>query len=358
MLTPHSAEEEKSIETFDAALASVGMHAKYRSDCPEVWRTVSSQVDYLPVTYSEASIDYQITYWRGMGRHVSDTSLVLFHDNRPFGVWPLSVTNHEVMSLGSGGDSLLPPIFDKLLAPKSKKSLTGACLDLADEFCRIGSLSAWESRESFSDKQGLSQWHEQSMQRGAKVALGHDIFVDLSPDMSGIKSGLRKSYKALITSGRKLGQVGVLNGEGPEIWGEFRQLHRVAAGRVTRSDESWQLQYSALLSGNAFLVYLRDHSGRMVGAALFNTTHDEGYYSVGAYDRALFDKPLGHVIQYQAIEEMKRLGLRWYFIGARPYPGDQPPPTEKQIAIVSFQEGFASHHFPRFLINRKIAQRE
>lgn len=358
MLVANTTVEEQAIKRFEAALAATGLHAKYRRDCPDLWRAVSGRVNYLPVTYSEASIDYEIAYWRGKGLGAFDVSLVLFHDNRPFGIWPLSITSGDEAALGSSGSALLPPIFDRHLAQKSIKHLTGGCLDMADEFCRANSISDWKSRESFSGEIGLSQWHEQSLQRGAIATLGHDMFVDVSPDMAAIKSALRKSYKALITSGRKLGEVGVLNSEGVETWQEFRLLHRAAAGRVTRSDESWELQYRALLSGCAFLVYLRDHTGRMVGGAFFNVTRDEGYYSVGAYDRALFDKPIGHVIQYQAIEEMKRLGLRWYFIGARPYPGDRPPPTEKQIAIVSFQEGFASHHFPRFLINRKVAQHE
>lgn len=354
MLTQHTAEEARAIKMLDAALISVGLQARYRSDCPDVWRAVSSHVDYLPVTYSESSIDYEIAYWRGKGVNVSDASLVLYHDNRPFGIWPLSVSAGDVVSLGSSGGSLLPPIFDRRLTQKSIKSLTGACLNLADEFCRISSAPGWESRELFSDRVGLGQWHEQSLQRGATVTLRHDIYVDLSPEIAVIKRSFRKSYKPLITSGRKLVDVGVLNGEGREIWDEFRLLHRAAAGRVTRSDESWQLQYRALLHGNAFLVYLRDHSGRMAGGAFFNTTRDEGYYQVGAYDRALFDLPLGHIVQCQAIEEMKHLGLRWYFIGARHYPGDQPSPTDKQTAIVQFQEGFASHHFPRFIVTRKI----
>jgi len=86
----------------------------------------------------------------------------------------------------------------------------------------------------------------------------------------------------------------------------------------------------------------------MVGGALFHTTPDEGLYAVGAYDRSLFDKPLGHVAQALAIEEMVRRGIRWYRIGTRTYPGDSPAPSTKDLNISDFKQGFASHLFARF----------
>jgi FemAB family protein len=347
---------DDALKAFDSVLASVGLEAKYRRDLPEDWAAVSVRVDYLPVSYSETSIDYHTAYWLGNGDEFSDVSLVLYYDKQAVGIWPLSVINGHPMRLGSCGGLLQPPIFDDRLALKSIKKVVAACLDLADEFCRIHSLPAWESRESFSDKYGVSEWHIQAMQRGADAAIRHDIFVDLSLDMAAIKNRFRKSYKSLITSGKQHFQVAILNQDGgEEIWQEFRALHLMAAGRSTRSEESWNLQYLALLKGDIFLVYLRDHGGRMVGGALFHITRDEGYYSVGAYDRDLFDKPIGHVIQYQAIEEMKRLGVRWYYIGTRPFPDEPPLLTEKQTAIVQFQNGFATHTFPRFLITRRLA---
>jgi lipid II:glycine glycyltransferase (peptidoglycan interpeptide bridge formation enzyme) len=58
--------------------------------------------------------------------------------------------------------------------------------------------------------------------------------------------------------------------------------------------------------------------------------------------------PLGHVVQYRAIEEMKKRGIRWYRIGERVYQG-----TEKELHIADFKHGFASHVFPRFQMEHK-----
>ncbi len=125
-------------------------------------------------------------------------------------------------------------------------------------------------------------------------------------------------------------------------------LHAAVAGRVTRTLESWQLQHAALTNDEGFLIVLRDAGGRMVGAGYFMCSADEGIYAVAAYDRNLFDKPLGHVVQFRAIEELQRRGCRWYRIGTRCYPCDEPAPNAKELAIATFKQGFASHVIPSF----------
>ena len=87
-----------------------------------------------------------------------------------------------------------------------------------------------------------------------------------------------------------------------------------------------------------------------VGGGLFACTRDEAAYSVAAYDRELFDKPLGHVVQFTAIKALKERGIRWYRIGARPFVGDAPAPSEKELAIADFKHGFASHLHQRRLL--------
>jgi FemAB family protein len=163
--------------------------------------------------------------------------------------------------------------------------------------------------------------------------------------LSDIWASIRRRYKALINAGDRLWEKSVLTDFSEELWKEFRLLHLMVAGRQTRSLESWNVQHEAIASGDAFLVYLRDESKRMVGGGLFHVSRDEGVYAVGAYDRSLFDKPLGHIVQWQAIQEMKKRKVHWYKIGVTSYPGDVPKPTDKEMSISHFKEGFATHHF-------------
>lgn len=340
------------------ALAVAGASARMRLGNKAAWQEISARLAYLPVDYSSAMIDYQLAYWSGVGFPTADISLVLVHDSRPCGIWPLSVTRDAdgKMRIGSSGTPVVPPLFVASLARKSVKFITAACLKALESVCDQIGQSCIESIEGYIDGDGLPEWHDHLMQRGARVELRHDLFLDLHPSMAEIKCTFRKSYKALVTSGGKLWKVQIETAGNVQVWDEFRLLHREVAGRVTRSEESWNLQHEVIVSGDAFFVYLRNDEGRMVGGGLFHVTPHEGLYAIGAYDRSLFDKPLGHVVQYYAIEEMKRRGMRWYRLGARSYSADTPAPSDKEISISNFKQGFASHLFPRYWIRYERRQ--
>lgn len=181
------------------------------------------------------------------------------------------------------------------------------------------------------------------MDKGASVSISHELYVDLSKSLEEIRRNIRKSYKSLLTLGERLWEIDVIDQENSKVFHEFRKLHYRVAGSVTRSLSTWNLQEQAIVQKQAFLVTLRDEQGDLVGGGLFYRSSSEGLYAVAAYNRELFDKPLGHIVQMRAIETMKKLGLRWYKIGVRPYLGDLSKPTVKELSIGKFKEGFATH---------------
>ena len=342
-------------DNVPSILDAVGIRADLRGANAQGWNDTLAKLAYVPVAYDQAEIDYQLAYQRGAEVDCRDISLILRQDNRLCGVWPLSYASQNgKVFLNSYGLPVLPPLFVKDLAEKSKKALIKRCLDFSGLICKEMGIDDWQSSESFVDEMGLGDWHEQSMQRGAAVSLQHELFVDLLPDMSSIKAKFRKSYKSLVTAGLRTWQVGVLNESSPELWNKFRLLHQKVSGRATRSIETWNLQHQAIVEGHAFLVHLHDTAGELVGGGYFVVTRDEGVYRVGVYDRALFAQPLGHVVQYRAIEEMKSRGLRWYKIGYRPYPSQEPSPTQKEISIGEFKQGFSTHLFPQYVLHHVI----
>lgn len=333
-------------------VAAVGPRMVRRREELALWSRTLDECAYVPVAYSHEAIEYQMAYQSGHGGEWWDLSLVLIHDLRPCGVWPLTFSIKEgVPAVTSYGGPVLPPLFVDGFLEKSRKALVKDCLDVLERLCRAGGVSKCESVESFygASGGGISDWHDQLMRRGARALLRHEMFVDLSLSLQDLKSRFRKSYKSLVTSGTRMWRVHVTAEADPTVWREFRELHRSVSGRVTRSAESWELQHQTIAARQAFLVSLRDERGLLVGGGLFECTRDEGQYSVGAYDRALFEKPLGHVVQYRAIEEMKARGLRWYKIGLRPYAADVPPPTEKELSIAEFKQGFAPLVWPRYV---------
>ena len=349
----------RSIDDIKHLAATCGLSVKLRTEERDTWTEVLLNCAYVPVLYTNSSIEYLWAYQRGHGGDWQDLSLIIFWDNKPAALWPISVALKDgQIILGSHGLPILPPLLIADCQPASCKRITKSCMALADVIAKTIGSELWESAESFEDSIGLSDWHAEAMARGATCAIQHELFLDLRPGMIEIKRHFRKSYKSLITAGMRAWSVGVLDTADEAIWGEFRELHIDVSGRKTRSDETWALQLQDIEKQQAFLVYLRNTSGEMVGGGLFNFTRDEGAYAVGAYDRSLFDKPLGHVVQYRAIEELKSRGIRWYKIGVRYYRSGMPIPTDKEISIGEFKQGFASHLFPQYRLTHKVGNNE
>jgi FemAB family protein len=340
------------------ALAGSGLEAAPFSAGPvarsTTWSAVWSALPHQPVAASRAMLDYQHSYFRGAGWVLDEISLVLLNDRQPCGLWPLSLGGPPGSPrLCSAGAPVQAPLFVGRLSPRTIKKVTGHAIKFMQrlsEAARLPPVQAEQGVDPTATAAGASEWHHQCMAAGATPTLRHDLFADLSPPLVDIRASFRKSFRPLINAGLHSWQVFVMtqaNAE-PGPWQEFKQLHRDAAGRSTRSDTSWSLQQAMVADGHAFLIGLRDPaSGRLVGAGFFQTTRDEGVYAVGAYDRSLFHKPLGHVVQQVAIETLKAIGIRWYRIGDRPFAQDLPAPSDKQLSIEAFKQGFASHLFGR-----------
>lgn len=326
-----------------------GLNVTLRRDST-IWDGIYASLSYQSVRYISSVIDYDLAYQQGHGGQWCDFSCVISVANKPIALWPISISKKgDNVDLSSQGKRLLPPIFVKNCSYKIVKVITASALKLIDKIIDEIGLGRLSTAPAFDGSQKLSYWHKAFMLRGAKCFVQHDLYVDLSLPIEKIKKLFRKSYKSLVVSGEYLWDIEVVsNSIDIEVWEEFRSLHYQVAGRITRSKESWDLQYHTLKNDESFLVVVRDDAKRMVGGGFFICSRDEGMYAVAAYDRTLFDKPLGHVVQFRAIQEMKRRKCRWYFIGRRFYPGEQPVPSNKELSISYFKEGFSTDNLASF----------
>jgi FemAB family protein len=336
--------------------AKLNLDVVFRIDDPELWVETYDRLVFRPSHYSDASLDYQLAYQRGHGCELIELSCVLHSSSKPVAIWPLSIPEDKGNpSLTSQGLPVMPPIFVADCRAKTRKKITSQCLQLANRFAYQLKLNKWWSKCTFAHQSQIIDWQLLAMAYEARCEVQHELYVDLSLTLPEIKSSFRKSFRPLVTSGQRLWHIEILSAPGDvSVWEEFQRLHVEAAGRVTRSSESWQLQHAMIIDDQAFLVVLRDGGGHMVGGGFFTCSADEGAYAVGAYNRNFFDKPLGHVVQYKAIEELKRRGCVWYYIGRRCFPGDSPAPNTKELSIATFKQGFASHVLPSFLLTHKV----
>ena len=182
------------------------------------------------------------------------------------------------------------------------------------------------------------------MERADKDFITYQLAIDLRQSVESIKSDFRKSYKPLVNKALKEWDVKVCEENVDQAFEEFKDLHFEAAGKQTRSKESWSIQRKQIEDNEAFLVTVRD-GNLLIGAGFFNFSRDIGAYSVGAYKRDLFDKPIGHAVQIVAIKKLKDLGCKTYILGQKAVAISSSALSQKEASISHFKEGFAGYVF-------------
>jgi hypothetical protein len=115
-------------------------------------------------------------------------------------------------------------------------------------------------------------------------------------------ASLRKSYKSLISWGKKELTIEYINQEqlDSEKFKAFQKFHHTISGRKTRSQETWDAQYRMLEKGIAELI-MGTYNGNLVAGTLCADYGDVSIYCTGVYERTLFDFGLSHFLLYQSI---------------------------------------------------------
>ena len=337
------------IDKFFKKLSTNGIEFIPRKSNHKIWNEEFAKLDYQPIEYSADMIDYQNAYLAHNESNTYDLSIIILSGGKICGLWLLTaLESKECLRLTSSGQPVLAPLFlDSTTRKQRKKICSNAmnCLINISDMGFQGPLVTCQGPIGINCDTVLTDWYRQGMEHNANVSVRHEMYIDLSLTLDEIRSYYRKSYKPFINKGLKEWESSILTSLNidKKKWNQFKHLHETASGRVTRNDSTWEKQYQMINSGRAFLVMLNDlNSKEFVGGGFFQTTRDEGLYSVGAYNRKLFDKPLGHVVQQIAINHMKSLGLKWYKIGERHYLNNSSDISKKEIDIAKFKEGFCT----------------
>jgi len=328
-----------------------GLSAQFRQNEKEDWDSVVNRGSNVPTVYAWDFLNYNTVYFHSFSESSTDISLILYHDNKPCAVWPLVFDSSDKEPLKTVnklyGGIVVPPLFVDNFPKKSQRSVIKSCFTFLNKMLEVSHGKCWRTNE-LSIEGSAGQWHQIALEMGATLdRVNYEMYVDLSMTIEEIRGSIRKSFRPLVSSGLKNWKVTVMDQYCDNTWNKFRELHKNVAGRVTRSIDTWNIQHEAIKSGNAFLVYVSGSDGAIVGGGYFDMSVHECNYSVGSYDRRLFDQPLGHMIQYQAILTAKEKGRKTYYIGDRFYKEDLPNVTEKRVQISHFQQGFCSNIFPR-----------
>ena len=174
-------------------------------------------------------------------------------------------------------------------------------------------------------------------------------YVDLSLSDEEIRGGFRKSYRSLIDWGHKninLERFDHSNADA-EKFKELRLLHFSSAGRETRSELSWELQYELVSKGHASF-YIGTMSGEAVTGALFLHDKERAFYAISAGRRDLMQTnvALSHCLIERSIFDSKALGLKYMEFGDVSVVGCK---DLKLTSINKFKKGFCTSIKPRLV---------
>ena len=296
-----------------------------------------------------SSIEYYVSYFSD--RDAVNLSIVLSDNQQAVGIFSLMAhrnKNNEWI-LSSNGTEIIEPVFKKSLENKIKKKIEKKILNLIFDISKELKIDKCQftNMELFK----LSGWYIKLLGLADETFTTYHHLINLDLSIEEIRLKFRKSFKPLVNKGLREWKVEVYEKVTQEMFEEFRLLHKSVAGKSTRSIESWNIQQKQINSEEAFFVTLKDSKNILAGAGLFTYCKEVGRYSVGVYKSKY--KSLGHTVQMKAIETFKNKGLKWYEMGPKNLTIDKNSPSEKELSISFFLEGFATDLIARqhLLIN-------
>jgi FemAB family protein len=320
------------------------------------WDYVIARANDAPAGYESLAVDYYNSYLAASNDTIEDCSIVIYCDGRAAAVWPIQFVLKEGSPLRAttNGSSIGAPCFSNEISDKNQKKIRRQCLAILNNWCLERKTEFWETCDDAKEL-GISEWQKVINHISERSMAGVQLYVDTEEGLEEIRAKFRKSNKNNLNVAAKTWQTEIYHKCDTSSFGEFFELHKEVSGRLTRSLETWELQRRALIAGKAYLVVLRESTGRMVGAGYFMVSKSESYYGVAAFRRELFEQPLGHLVVWEGLKFAKSLGIRWFNIGNRCYEHLDPEATPKQLAIADFKEGFATRFFVRINSQIKVA---
>lgn len=190
------------------------------------------------------------------------------------------------------------------------------------------------------------------------VSLGTRVVELLGRDEADLWRDVRHGHRYDIRRGERMLDVAVID-EGrfdPAVFEGYVELHRRAAGRVTRARRTFDLMAEWITQGRAAL-FLASADGGLVGAAYVIHHGNAAFYASAANDPDRPGVPAGHVLQWRILRWLRERGIHRYDLGLQPdgvllHAGS----TEKERAIGRFKRGFGGVTVPLVVLERYYSE--
>jgi hypothetical protein len=174
--------------------------------------------------------------------------------------------------------------------------------------------------------------------------------LDLTCDEDVILKSMRKGHKHCVKQAQNFFDLVIYDERtiSPEVFAAYQALHAKAAGRVTRSQSTFDFMFKWIKEGMAVLGSARADE-EFIGFALAFAFKEGGLYASACNDPEFDGRSIGQGIQWGLIRYLKERGIKHYDMGLQ-FWGSQLhySPDPKAIAISSFKRGFGGTTIPIF----------
>ncbi len=200
-------------------------------------------------------------------------------------------------------------VLDKDRLELVVKFLKELALEIKVDFLRISPLLDNNSEyKSLFNQLGF---------RDAPVHMMHPELLwllDLAPEEKKLLEKMRKNTRYAIKQAEKL-PIKILSGNSEELLQQFYEIHLETSRRQHFVPYPWKYLLAELAhfgGQNALKIYLAEYEKKIISGAVILFYGNEGVYHHGASLSEYNKIPGSYLIQWEAIKEAKRQGLKHY----------------------------------------------
>lgn len=318
----------------------------------EKWDNFCLESDDAWFWHTTKWLEYNLNYKPEI--NPKSKSFIVMNNQKMVAICPLILETHDNIKEFSYGDSYSPiPALANDLTKKQKNKLKKLIFREIDRLAQENDVKRIRLRFSVLNKSFIEtkeQKFNYLMKFGYIDNSANTRVIDLTKSIEDIKLDIRHGHDSDIDRASKFLKTEIFNKSNitKKVFEEYVQMHRKAAGRVTRPKSTFDMMHNWIKEGKGFLFGARKDN-KFAGFSYFFVFKNNVYYG-SSCNEPNETLPVAHLIQWAAIKWMIEKKYRFYELGLQVYLNNLTDfYSKKEVNIGRFKRGFGGFTVPLFI---------